>query len=423
MSNTEVALQYEVLGGSGQCLVFSDVPVTDPVQIAVVADPPAAALAQSLFQALARALTPLSLSPAASTACGQPRLLACRGRSVAETRSLLIVVTGTGPISRSLADLMRDWTQGRPQNSRVWPLVPQGGQITQILPAGLNLYQAASYGPLLHFVPDILALAGVGGDEFRLFLSYRRDDASALADQLFDAFSRRQFRVYLDRFRGRPGRKFPEELAEELVDKGLVVVLESPRINQSPWTLAEVAFARLYRLGLLAVEIPGAMRLAMIPPASRYVASLSAWRQLATPPNQWVLSSAGCDQCVEFVRQQYALQTLRRRCYQEGRLRGALAAVGLGVQPAVAGTFEVTGAQRGYTVHLSQRSPTLGDARRLVRAAPHGSDRVWLGPTNVGPPERRVELEWLAAEMSLALRDEFPLAKTARDMSQGRNLP
>lgn len=57
-----------------------------------------------------------------------------------------------------------------------------------------------------------------------VFLSYIRKEARDVADQLFDALGHRGYGVYLDQFSGVPGRIFPEQIAEELADKAVLLL-------------------------------------------------------------------------------------------------------------------------------------------------------------------------------------------------------
>jgi hypothetical protein len=62
------------------------------------------------------------------------------------------------------------------------------------------------------------------GERPGLFISYRRKEAAVIADQLFDEMSHRGFRVFLDRFSGTSGKLFPQEIAEEIADRDVVLV-------------------------------------------------------------------------------------------------------------------------------------------------------------------------------------------------------
>lgn len=105
----------------------------------------------------------------------------------------------------------------------------------------------------------LLARAGVTTMDRRVFISYRRTDTSPMADQLFDALTRRNFSVFLDRVSVEPGVDFQASLFEQLADKSMVVLLNSKTFPNSRWTMEEIRFARERRLSLLVLRLPDAL--------------------------------------------------------------------------------------------------------------------------------------------------------------------
>jgi hypothetical protein len=104
--------------------------------------------------------------------------------------------------------------------------------------------------------PVVIARVGVTCLDRRVFIGYRRPETSPLADQLFDALSNRNFRVFLDRVSIDPGVDFQTKLYEHLADKSMVVLLHSETFSDSEWTMAEVDFVRERRLSLLILRLP-----------------------------------------------------------------------------------------------------------------------------------------------------------------------
>jgi hypothetical protein len=104
----------------------------------------------------------------------------------------------------------------------------------------------------------LLARAGVTTLDRRAFISYRRNDTSPLADQLFDALTRRNFQVFLDRVSVDPGADFQAALFAQLSHKSLVVLLNSKNFPNSRWTMDEIRFARERRLSLIILRLPDA---------------------------------------------------------------------------------------------------------------------------------------------------------------------
>lgn len=402
-----------------ECYRFADTPVVNPAHIAIVAEESAASIeAERLYLGLKRALTALSPQGSASVFCGGPRCLHCMARSEPTCLSLLVVMTGAGRISSQLEQLMHDWRSQRTRRSSVLPIMPAGASPGAILPAPLDrLIALFMTGPVDMLVPDILRASEIGGADHRLFVSYRRSDAQGLTEQLHDAFTHAGFKVFLDRFSGTPGRPFPRVLAEELADKGLILVVESPQVRSSPWTLAEVAFAKTLRLGLLALAMPGGQAFQVIPGQDRHQPPNVSW--ITTPTRGSTLTDSGCQEVVSFVRQRYAEQVLYRQLYLENLLHRALALQGLNATAEGGGAFRV-GGPANYLVQLSSRPPRLGEVRRASSSLPLAAHPVVIGAHRHLSPEDGSDLEWLANRLGASLRSEGRLPQLAAAMAAGQ---
>ena len=384
-----------------ECLQVDGISVIDPGHIAIVTEEPTqAAAAGRLYDAVRQDLQRLGQTSYRESSCSGPRLLSCMARQHPSCRSVLAVLTGAHPLSARLAQTMSAWTSGRASISSVLPIVPAGRDPASILGGTVGqLNVLFDPGRAEALAPDLLAAAGVGGPDRRLFISYRRADASALADQLFDAFGRAGFKVYLDRVSGTPGRPFPQELAAEITDKGLVLLLETAGLGHSPWTLAEAAFAYLFRIGLLAVNVGGTA------PALRLIAARDRRHLPVSQPTQ-TATPADVDALVAWVRQRFVVQVLRRRAYLESLLRLSASRDGLSVNRAGNGGFVVTGPKGEYAVHLSSRLPRLGDGRIAATARPTAAHRLIVGPHGLHNPADLRDLVWLATQARTGLYSE-----------------
>ena len=81
-----------------------------------------------------------------------------------------------------------------------------------------------------------LRLVGLTEEDRRAFLSYRRSDATAMAEQLRTALTDQRWNVFLDRFSVPPAVDFQARLDRELADKAFVLLVESPEASASPWS-------------------------------------------------------------------------------------------------------------------------------------------------------------------------------------------
>lgn len=233
-----------------------------------------------------------------------------------------------------------------------------------------------------------------------LFISYRRSDAGALVDQLYDELAHRGFRIFLDRFSGTPGRYFPSELAEEMADKAVLLVIETPNILASRWTLWEIGFAHRYRLGLVALQLPGAPSLARIPATGR----LSV-----TPNAQGILNPLDLNATLTFIEQEQVVASLKRRAFYEGLVAAAASSAGGTVNDLGSGVLELyDGTGNASAVVLpSGRPGRLGEVRSLTLAHSGQLPRLLLGQHQHLPPSAQTDLDWLAGQIPTELLGRY----------------
>ena len=155
----------------------------------------------------------------------------------------------------ALAELCDSWTQST--NSYIVPVAEEDTDFHKWLPPFISKLNATFWSgdDFYKAVNDILYVAGLDPSR-RVFISYRRKECSVLSEQLFEALSKERCDVFLDRYCVPPARDFQEKLTEDLADKSLVLVLESPTIMQSEWVQYEVNFAKMNKIGILAIQPP-----------------------------------------------------------------------------------------------------------------------------------------------------------------------
>ncbi|HEX9782395.1 MAG TPA: toll/interleukin-1 receptor domain-containing protein, partial [Opitutaceae bacterium] len=279
--------------------------------------------AEAVFDALQGAITRLVPGGTAGAPCAKAPLLGCALRRKPGCRSILVVVgEGQTPLAHHA---IANWQASAGGPAVVVPVLPDGASLQNALGPQLGTVTALQHANAVKtVVPDILRVARVGGADFRVFISYRRDETQALAEQMFSELGAAGFRVFLDVSSGRPGRRFPEELVEELADKGLVLVLASPKLPCSHWTRFELAFARTARLGAVVLDLPGGRLPFRLPAAARI--SISAGDRAHPGAGPWQKSDTlgAPETIVEAIRDHYARQVVGRRLYLENALHAAL---------------------------------------------------------------------------------------------------
>jgi hypothetical protein len=90
----------------------------------------------------------------------------------------------------------------------------------------------------------------------RVFISYKRDESTGVAIQLFERLEKAGFNVFLDTHSIRPGEQFQDELWQRLADTDIVVLLNTPGFINSEWSKAELARANSMSIGILQLIWP-----------------------------------------------------------------------------------------------------------------------------------------------------------------------
>lgn len=103
----------------------------------------------------------------------------------------------------------------------------------------------------------LLECVGLLPRQRRVFLTYKRTESREVALQLFEAFSARQFDVFLDTHGVPPAVDFQALLWHRLCDSDIVVMLDTPNYFDSRWTAAEFGRAQAKSITILRVGWPG----------------------------------------------------------------------------------------------------------------------------------------------------------------------
>jgi hypothetical protein len=127
------------------------------------------------------------------------------------------------------------WCLDHPERAWVLPVLPAGRPgATNTVPARLQALNVCFWSADLpeaeadeELALTVLARAGITSLDRRVFISYRRQDTEAMAVQLFQRLSQRNYSVFLDTVSIQPGVDFQQQLFEHLADKTMVVMLES----------------------------------------------------------------------------------------------------------------------------------------------------------------------------------------------------
>lgn len=401
------------------CEGFRSLPIVQPCQI-VLASFNSTASEEILIQRLGAALKRHVMAAGPSVVqVGTPCLggigdpTRCHANGEQGTRKLLVLV-GDGALALPPGHMAYAW---RSNGHEVLPLLPFGADVFRLLPGTLGAINAQFYrSSVEETLSAIFVRAGLIPEDSRIFISYRRKDSQDLAEQLFEALAKENFDVFVDRFRVPPGVDFQARLSQELQDKSMVLVIESANILDSEWTRYELDFARSHRLGVLALHLPGGVKLPGLDDGYRLPLSAA---DLTGPPTR--ATDAAIAQIVSRVKTEHDRALLwRRHLVRDAVVKAALVAR---LRPSMdaSGLIRVEGGSaQAVVVWTTPRSPGVSDFREAYTRRGPTSRAVVVGPSafNVGP--RLVETAWLSQVSKVMAFDEGAIHQMMTRIATGR---
>jgi hypothetical protein len=229
-----------------------------------------------------------------------------------------------------------------------------------------------------------------------------RRETTPVADQLFAALTEEGFDVFLDRSSVPVGVQFQERLMQDLVDKAMVVFLNSPGARESKWVGEEIATIKNYRLGLLELVFPPAQHREDIDADFRMEMDVSVDLELAGEDYAATakkLTKKALAGVVERIKETHGRAVHRRRYELIDNFAAALQRAGKSAQVLSDGTFVFppSGTNVGAVVGLTPRIPELGDFCSLHQRGGVSVGRPgWLvSPSPFFVAQRHEQVTWL----------------------------
>jgi TIR domain len=311
--------------------------------------------------------------------------------------------------SRDDEDLMRQIEDARARLIPVLPLVQPGADVSKTLPEILRALNAIEWDRGgRHAVGEVARLLGLAEADRRLFLSYRRLDASSLALQLREQLSRRTFDVFLDRFSVPPAADFQRRIDTELGDKAFVLLLESPAASKSAWVEHEVAYAIAHAISLLALSMPETtkkQRFQTVDDAFRMPINDNDLEKAADPvgPDDRVLKKECLEEVLDAIEAEHARRMRQRRTSLLGSLRQWLTQAGRNPEP-LSEQWALRAHDPDAVFMITPGAPLPRDLRRLdeLRAKlPDGADgRLFFAAPMLDEHDERL-IEWIVKGRAL----------------------
>jgi TIR domain len=415
----QLVLQYpEGFQPTLRCVGFTGLQRTSPVLVVVLAGNPAnQGAARRLGQSLERAVNNLpGARPSSTMPCGGQAGHGCHALDEPTCKQVVVLV---GDATSRVQ--VPPWLSLAPHVQFV-PVLPKGTNVAAAVPPSMSRINTSSFEhDVTDAVPDILAAAGLSTGDQRIFISYRRRETQALAEQLFDSLSHEGFDVFLDRFRIPPAADFQARLEQELADKGMLLVLESRGISASNWVMREIAFARARRMGIIGLRLPDGDEVPQIRKSCRVTIFQ---RELKGKSRAVRLQSICLRRVVASVRMLHARALVHRQLVLPRAMSRALSHsqcrnVTIGAGGIVSAQPQSLLSRTEYQISLTARSPDLSDFHVAAtnRAAARG---VVVGPCASFEQARRVRFDWLQGISQVIYRDELDILDLAREIAAER---
>lgn len=425
-NGAQLVLLSEQRDGTFDCTGFADVSVVNPVLIALCSSstPSARANLAVLRSELLNTINSLSpgIKPVTMPCRGiRSSPVDCKGFDEPDTQKLLVIVGDKKqPFDRR--PYSDKWLTGGPA-ARVLPIFHGDSRtsLKSLLPANLTHINADFWtSSIAHTIPTILALANIAPVGPRIFISYRQSDSAALAIQIFDALSHAGFEVFLDHFRIPPGVNFQSRLTQELGDKAMLLVIESPNLLSSAWVLHEIDVAKVNSLGIFALQVPGGTAIPTVDSSLRSILNQADFESDIYSASA-VLKEEAVAKVVEHVRAQHDRALIRRRQILHDSLEGALASEGVPLAPLTPKGLVPVTSKNGtqYLVWLTPRPPELMDFHRVHGATVAPSKGVIVGLSSLMEPTRFQVTTWLAGLSSILMVEEGQLKNIATQLARG----
>jgi len=292
----------------------------------------------------------------------------------------------------------------------VFPVVPRLSEYLQSVPEGLrpiNGYEWSGSDPATGLVRKVLAELGVEDRQRRAFISHKREDGLAAAEQVHDHLCHLGFEPFIDRFHIPSGQDVQADIADALEDCALLVLLETPLAHESEWVLDEVDYALSHQLGLVIFtwpespsQLPGTQGLPRQPLTQLELDKLKGYD---------ILTETALARLGRVVEDEYVRSMVRRRRYMLRSTEEAAEAAGLTCTPLPQWRLLVEGGDARSLLQVSPRLPTVDDLYLLDEARlalQDPTDGLLVHAARSLRASRRRVLTWAAGGRELTLLPE-----------------
>jgi len=280
-------------------------------------------------------------------------------------------------------------------------------QVPDLL-SSFNGIEWSGSSPASRLASAVLEELSIVDRDRRVFVSHRRSDGLAAAEQLHDALSHVRFKPFIDRFAIPPGDDVQRCIADALEDFAFLLVLETPDAHLSDWVFDEVDYALAHAMGLLIVTWPGNPK--PIPGSLGVPRLVLETADLVRDEHNYeVLTAEALDRAISEAEAAHARGLVRRRRMLLRSVQEAAESHGGSCTALRDWVIDVASPLGHSVVAVAPRIPASEDLHRLdqARAQVDPSARALLvHAARRLDDSRRRHLEWVNGDRSLQMLPE-----------------
>lgn len=354
-------------------------------------------------KAIADELTELGIHKSVTVSVGE-------GLVTTGAPSLVLVFGGT--TTKNDPSMKAELQSALANGLLVVPVVDNVALFTNQIPeevSEFNGFEWSGSNPARQLARMVLEQLNIEERDRRVFISHRRTDGLAAAEQLHDQLTHRKFKPFIDRFSIEPGEEVQEKIADVLEDFAFLLLLETPDAHASEWVYDEVDYALAHVMGILIVQWPG---------KPEQVPGSAGLPRLVLEPTDIIRDSHGYDvftrSAIEKITYEveaaHARAIVRRRNILLRGVQDSAKDQGASCVPLKDWALDITGSNGKHSiVCVTPRLPTCGDLQHLdeTREQIDASASAQLIHTARHLSElKRKHLEWVAGERRLEVVSE-----------------
>lgn len=250
----------------------------------------------------------------------------------------------------------------------VIPIVDDLKQYKTQIPAEaskFNGFEWSGKNPAKQLARIVLGQLGIEERDRRVFISHRRADGLAAAEQLHDELTHHTFKPFIDRFSIQPGEAVQEKIADVLEDFAFLLLLETPDAHNSKWVYDEVDYALSHVMGILIIQWPGKPK--QVPGSAGLPRLILKRADIVKDEHGYdIFTASAIVKIIDKIEEAHAYAIVRRRKNLLIGIQEAARDTGASCVPLKDWALDITGANKKRSiVCVTPRLPTCGDLQHL----------------------------------------------------------